>query len=307
MDWFRRLDVIVLTFMLVYVLSVVTHVFYRQLVQDPRKIDGLYLNKLRADLSGQAYRLKSIASIAPYLGLLGTCFGILNAPGIGSGFDLEESAALRLISSGIAAALITTGAGILVTIPAICAYNYVCAWLSLLESKESDGIQKSRFHAEHFPLRKRFSQLPAFALIAATCLSIFVAIYSPYFDPARATGLAIDLASTRCEYESDDRLVALHVTNASKIFLNTEEEDRKNLVGRLSEIYGKREHRTLYLLADEEVSMQTVAGVVDIVESAESTSGKEPLDIRVLLITPSVSKAHCFHPIVLRPSLDGTT
>jgi biopolymer transport protein ExbD len=195
----------------------------------------------------------------------------------------------------------------LTSIPAICSYNYVCTRLNLLENEESDEIQKSRFQAEHFPLKKRSSQLPAFALIAATCLSIFVAVYTPYFDPARTTGLAIDLASTRCEYEGDDRLIVLHVTNASKIFLNTEEEDWKNLAGRLSEIYSMREHRTLYLLADEEVSFQTIADVIDIAESTESTAGTEPLDIKVRLITPVAAKAHCLHPVVPRPSLHGST
>ena len=308
MDWVRRLDVIVLTFMFVYVPAVVTLVFYRcQVGQDPRKIDSLGRNKLRADLRVQSLRLKSIASTAPYLGLLGTCFGILNAPGIGSGFAMEKHAALRLITSGIAAALITTAAGILVTIPAICSYNYVCTRLRLLESEESDEIQKSRFQADKFPLKKRFSQLPAFALIAATGLSILVAVYTPHFDPHEPRGLAIDLASTRCEYDGDDRLIMLHVTNASKIFLNTEEEDWRNLAGRLSEIYSMREHRTLYLLADEEVSFQTLADVIDIVESTESTAGTEPLDIKVRLITPAAVKAHCLHSVMPRPSLHGST
>lgn len=297
MDWFRRLDVIALMFLLVYTLTVVTCLFCRcQIVQDSGNIDSHGRNKLRADLRAQARRLKSIASTAPYLGLLGTCFGILNAPGIGSGIAMEKHAALRLITSGIAAALIATIAGILVTIPAICSYNYVCTMLSSLESEESHEVQKSRLQAEHFPLKKRFSRLPAFALIAAACLSIFVAAYTPYFDPLLATGLAIDLASTRCEYDGNDRLIVLHVTNAGKIFLNTEEQDLRNLAGRLSEIYSMRVHRTLYLLADEEVSFQTVADVIDIVESTGSTVRTEPLDIRVRLITPTAVKAHCFTP-----------
>jgi biopolymer transport protein ExbD len=219
---------------------------------------------------------------------------------------MEKHAALRLITSGIAAALITTAAGILVTIPAICSYNYVCTRLSSLGSEQSDEIQKS-FQAAKFPLKKRFSEIPAFALIAATCLSIFVAEYTPYFDPPEPTGLAIDLASTRCEYDGADRLIVLHVTNASKIFLNTEEEDWRNLAGRLSEIYSVREHRTLYLLADEEVSFQTLADVIDIVESTQSTAKTEPLDIKVRLITPAAVKAHCLHAVVPRPSLHGST
>lgn len=307
MDWVRRLDVIALMFMLVYMLTVVTRLFYRcQIVQDPQ-IDSSCCKKLRVDLNVQAHRLKSIVSTAPYLGLLGTCFGILNAPGIGSGIAMEKHAALRLITSGIAAALITTAAGILVTVPAICSYNYVCTRLRMLESDRSNEIQKSRFQADKFPLRKRFSQLPAFALMAATCLSIFVAVYAPYFDPLETKGLAIDLASTRCEYDGDDRLIVLHLTNSRKIFLNTEEEDWKNLADRLSEIYRMREHRTLYLLADGEVSFQTVANVIDIVEGTKSMGGTEPLDISVRLITPAAVEAHCLHPVVPRPILHGST
>jgi hypothetical protein len=307
MDWLRRIDVIVLVFMLSYALSVAACVFYRlQIVGDAQRLDDAGQRKLNGDLNVHGRRLKFIASVAPYLGLLGTVLGILNAPGMGTGIAMEKSAALRLITSGIAAALITTVAGILATIPAICSYTYVSTRLGLLESEESDDIRQSRFQAHKFPLKKRFSQLPAFALIAATGLSILVALYTPYFDPPEPTGLAIDFASTRCEYDGDDRLIVLHVTNASKIFLNAEEENWRNLAGRLSEIYSMREHRTLYLLGDEEVSFQTLAAVIDIVESTESAAGTGPLDIKVRMITPATVKAHCLHPAAPRPRLQGS-
>lgn len=295
-------------FLLVYVLTVVTRVFYRcQVAQGPRKIDTLGRNKLSADLSVQSHRLKSIASTAPYLGLLGTCFGILNASGMGSGIAMEKYAALRLISSGIAGALITTAAGMLVTIPAICSYNYVCTRLNLLNSEKFDELQKSRFRADKFPLKKRLSQLPPFALIASTGLSILVAVYTPFFDSPEPTGFGINLVSTRCEYDHNDRVTLLDVTNSSKLFINNEAEGWKNLAGRLSEIYRKREHRTLYLLGDAEVSFQTVADVIDIVGGAEGTTSTKPLDIEVRLITPAAAKAGCMPSLRVRSDLHGPT
>jgi len=239
-----------------------------------------------SDLKAQARTLKAIVSIAPYLGLVGTVLGILNAPGMGSGIAMEKSAALRRISSGIAESLVLPAVAILVTVPAICTYNYLCTWIGLLENRESD---KTRRGCQ--TVTGGFSRPPAFSLVAASGLAILVALYTPYFDPHRTEGFGIDLISTRCEYVQNDRVTVVHVTNAGKLFINDEEEDWGNLAGRLSEIYSVREYRTLDLLVDKELSFQTVADVLDIVARAENTVGKEPLNIEVRLITPDALNA----------------
>lgn len=250
MDWLRRLDVIVLAFMLVFTLIIVIQVFYRrQILRDSREIDSLGRTKLRAELSVQALRLNSVASIAPYLGMLGACFGIMEAPGMGSGFGMEKGAALRLITSGIAASLITTAAGILVTIPAICSYNYVCTCINWLDIDAPEEAYNSPYKiSKRFRLVRRLPQLPAFGAIAGTVMAIIVVLETPHFDPIGPTGLDVNLASTRCENKGGGRLIVLHVTQANQLFLNTEEEDRSNLGGRLSEIYSMREDRTLISL-----------------------------------------------------------
>lgn len=294
MDWLRRLDVVVLVFMLAYVLAVLTRVFYRyNVVREPRGIDCAGKRKLAADLSLQARSLKSIALTAPYLGLLGTCIGILNGPGIGSGFGMEKSRALALMASGTATALITTAAGILVAVPATCSYNYLCTRIGLLESEVSEqALTNQRASPLRLALTKRFS-LPAFAVIAAPGLAILVAVYTPYFAPRRPTGFDVGLAPERCDYDGSDRLIILHLTDAGRLLLNTEQEDWNSLAGRLSEIYSTREHRTLYLRADDGVPFQTVADALDIVENIPATVGPQAvgtevdrLDVTVLLLTP---------------------
>jgi len=64
--------------------------------------------------------LGTIASTAPFVGLFGTTFGIINAF---SKMAETGSGGLNTISAGIAEALITTAFGLFVAIPAVWAYN----------------------------------------------------------------------------------------------------------------------------------------------------------------------------------------
>ena len=66
--------------------------------------------------------LATVGSTAPFVGLLGTTMGIVNAF---TGMAQQgASGGLAGISAGIAEALITTAFGLLVAIPAVWAYNY---------------------------------------------------------------------------------------------------------------------------------------------------------------------------------------
>jgi biopolymer transport protein ExbB/TolQ len=70
--------------------------------------------------------LATVGSTAPFVGLLGTTMGIVNA------FQLMAAAGsggLGTISAGIAEALITTAFGLLVAIPAVMAYNFLQGWV----------------------------------------------------------------------------------------------------------------------------------------------------------------------------------
>lgn len=65
--------------------------------------------------------LATVGSTSPFVGLLGTVFGIINAF---VGMGAAGSSGIQAIAVGIAEALIATGFGLLVAIPAVWAYNY---------------------------------------------------------------------------------------------------------------------------------------------------------------------------------------
>jgi biopolymer transport protein ExbD len=197
-----------------------------------------------------------------------------------------------------------------VAIPAAVSYNILRTRIEMFESELSNMtlalIAHSFQFAQKLPLQKRFSGMPSFALLAAPALASLVAIFT-HFQPYEVpTGLHVGLA--RREYEDDDRLIVLRITEADKLFLNNTQEDWDSLRGLLSEIYSLRVHRTLYLRADDGVPFQTVVDALDIVENAPVTVGPQTvlmrtdkLNITVRLITPGATNARC----VVEPVVTG--
>jgi len=64
--------------------------------------------------------LATTASVAPFIGLFGTVWGIIDAF---SGLGSAGAASLRAVAPGIAEALVTTAAGLFAAIPAVIFYN----------------------------------------------------------------------------------------------------------------------------------------------------------------------------------------
>ena len=68
--------------------------------------------------------LASVVSGAPFMGLLGTVWGIMTA------FDsvsLQQTAGIQALAPGVSAALLTTISGLLVAIPSLFGYNLLLA------------------------------------------------------------------------------------------------------------------------------------------------------------------------------------
>jgi len=93
-------------------------------------IDGVE-RKLRVGLGRQQQLLESglttlasIGSVAPYVGLFGTVWGIMNAF---LGLSQTEQATLASVAPGIAEALIATAMGLFAAIPAVLAFNHFTA------------------------------------------------------------------------------------------------------------------------------------------------------------------------------------
>lgn len=68
--------------------------------------------------------LASIVSGAPFLGLLGTVWGVMEAF---SAVSVQQTASISTLAPGVSAALLTTISGLVVAIPSVFGYNYLFA------------------------------------------------------------------------------------------------------------------------------------------------------------------------------------
>ncbi len=81
------------------------------------------LGRARADLDRGANLLGTLGNNAPFIGLFGTVIGVIEAfSHLGAS---TQGAGMGKVMSGIAEALIATGVGIFVAIPAVVAYNVI--------------------------------------------------------------------------------------------------------------------------------------------------------------------------------------
>ena len=80
--------------------------------------------------------LASIGSVAPFIGLLGTVWGIVNAF---QSIAITNNTSLAVVAPGIAEALFATALGLLAAIPAVAAYN-----------KYSNDLEKMSTNLEYF-------------------------------------------------------------------------------------------------------------------------------------------------------------
>lgn len=83
-------------------------------------VSKAYLTKEMSYLEKGFSILASVGSTAPFIGLFGTIWGIINAF---RSIGLSDSTSISVVAPGISEALITTAAGIFVAVIAVIGYN----------------------------------------------------------------------------------------------------------------------------------------------------------------------------------------
>lgn len=79
--------------------------------------------------------LATTGAVTPFIGLLGTVVGIINAF---TSLGFEKTASIQAVAPGIAEALIATAAGLFAAIPAVVAYNHFVARLKSVATDMDD-------------------------------------------------------------------------------------------------------------------------------------------------------------------------
>jgi biopolymer transport protein TolQ len=104
---------------------------------DKNSVEGLdelfssYKTMEKPKLEGNLYILGTIASNAPYIGLLGTVMGIMKAF---NDLGVNPGQGNEVVMTGIGHALVSTAVGLALAIPAVIAFNFFSKKVSLILS-----------------------------------------------------------------------------------------------------------------------------------------------------------------------------
>ena len=111
---------------------------------------------MRSSLRSELHRLEvglpflaTIGSAAPFIGLFGTVWGIMNSF---TSIAQQKDTSLAVVAPGIAEALFATALGLAAAIPAVMAYNMIAVSLGRASNRASGTISE---------LAKRLSRVPA--------------------------------------------------------------------------------------------------------------------------------------------------
>jgi biopolymer transport protein ExbD len=221
-------------------------------------------NKLVAELRHKAHSLRSIFSVAPYFGLLGTTLGILDQ--LSSGFIGSRSTVLMWVVLGVAVAFLSTAAGIVVAVPAVCVHNHLRMRLDLLEREwPSERLENSRF-----PLRPRLSISP-FQLTAVPILALSIAafmIFPSFFGPKglHVHLMAIGALDTKVP-SLEPIVIAVVYTKADIpiVYVNSKKTAWDELQTKLErELKARPPHSMVCIQADNDIWWQHLMYLIDV-------------------------------------------
>jgi len=101
--------------------------------RDPGTVEQAMLGALSRERARYEARLTPLGTIgnnAPFIGLFGTVLGIIQAFHQLGKLDASQAASNQLVMSAIGEALVATGVGIMVAIPAVAAFNWAKSSIS---------------------------------------------------------------------------------------------------------------------------------------------------------------------------------
>ncbi len=243
---------------------------------------------LVADLSRGLRTLQSIAFAAPFLGLAGTCYGILLVSL--RGYVGSRSGFVSALSLEMPVTLVATAAGLVVAIPAAISYSVLRAFLERFENKHSNALleaaPRTYGFAQTLPLRRRFSELPALALIGAPVLAFLIPMFALMLRSPMPVGLSVHVLKSRVMDDCDSFPIVVSVlgespSGMSAVYVNSKETPWNELANTLRSQLKVRPRWIVYVEAENGLPWRDMAEVIDVARSLHA-------EVVLLTVAPTV-------------------
>jgi biopolymer transport protein ExbD len=198
-----------------------------------------------------------------------------------------------MITLGISTTLVATAAGLVVAIPAGVSYNLLRTCLEKFEISRSTTLRaampRSYGFAQTLPLQRRFSRLPAFALIGAPVLALLIPMFALMLRSQISVGLPVRLLKIGVS-DRDLGSIVISVTSASPsdpatVFVNWKETLWSELHDALRNQLRVRPYAIVYVQAGNEVPWADVTYAIDVARGLQAK-------VVMLTVIPNIGSSH---------------
>ena len=230
--------------------------------------------------------LATVGAVAPFVGLFGTVWGIMNSF---QAIAMSRDTNLAVVAPGIAEALFATGLGLLAAIPAVVAYNACAAsvqrfasrldhfaddFINLMARQNTRKVKAKRFGffltpAKRARRRRHYQPMAEINVTPMVDVMLVLLIVFMVAAPLLTVGVPVNLPKTGAQaLRGDDEPLAISINAQGQIFLQDTQIQKTMLVPRLKAIAGEGYEQRIYVRGDKTVNYGLVANVVSEISAA---------------------------------------
>ena len=207
--------------------------------------------------------LATVGATAPFIGLFGTVWGIMNSF---QSIAISRNTSLAIVAPGIAEALFATALGLLAAIPAVIAYNKFNSdtkrYISRLDNFSKDFSQSFKLcqlilnALKNEPMSE--INVTPFVDVMLVLLIIFMVTA-----PLLTVGVQVDLPESAADSLPDDQEpLTLSINSKGEVFIQEHKVSYNKIIPKLLAIAKNRTDTRIYVRGDKNINYGRVLEVM---------------------------------------------
>ena len=199
--------------------------------------------------------LATVGSTAPFIGLFGTVWGIMNSF---QSIAISRNTSLAIVAPGIAEALFATALGLLAAIPAVVAYNKFSndskKYLQKLENFSKDFYQlfKMAFKFKR-SLREPMSEINVTPFVDVMLVLLIIFMVTA---PLLTVGVQVDLPESSADsLPEEQEPLTLTINSKGEIYIQESKVEFDKIIAKILAVSKNRTDTRIYV---EEISQLTM-------------------------------------------------
>ena len=216
--------------------------------------------------------LATVGSTAPFIGLFGTVWGIMNSF---QSIAISRNTSLAIVAPGIAEALFATALGLLAAIPAVVAFNKFTSDSKKIFSKIRKFLEKIfiNYLVMAFKL-KRSSREPMSEINVTPFVDVMLVLLIIFMvtAPLLTVGVQVDLPESSADsLPEEQEPLTLTINSKGEIFIQESKVDYEKIIAKILAVSKNRTDTRIYVRGDKTINYGRVLEIMGMLSGSGFT------------------------------------